>query len=148
MARNTAAEIKVVWEPPETDFDTQINTVAALANRFVNGRIQGRKCEGGDSITETELKDVELMLTAYFLSTRKREVVSGNLLNVSTARQGGFGFAGMMGNHYGQMAIELDCTGTLRDIVARANAAAQGNVDEQAQSSFMFASDADETLLT
>lgn len=147
MARNTLAEIKQIWEPPES-MDADITTISEIANRFVNSRIQGKECSSGMAITEAEMKDVELFLTGYYLSTRKKPTVSANVLNVSQTREGAFAFTGMMGNHYGQMAIELDCTGTLRDIVARSNAAAQGDVDEQAPSQFSLVSDADQELLT
>lgn len=147
-ARNNAEDVKAVWEPPSTNFDSTINTVAALANRFVNDRLQGQLCsDSGQAISEGQLKDVELFLTCYFLSTRKKENVSGSMLGVSASRQGGFGFTGMMGNLYGQMAVELDCTGKLRDIVARANAAARGDVDAQTESAFLLVSDADLDIL-
>lgn len=147
-ARNTADEIKVFWEPPESDFDTEIGTVALLANRFVNAKLQGKLCaDDSQAITEAELKDVELFLTCYFLSTRKPQTISSSVLGLSNSKQGAFSFAGMMGNTYGQMAIELDCTGVLRDIVAKANAAAMGNVDAQSESSFSLLSDAGRTLL-
>lgn len=149
MARVTATQVKVLWTPPSSSFtDANIESVIDTASLLVDDLV-GEKCEkSGNAISAARLAQVELYVACYMLSTKSAPNSTFNVVQASATRQGGFSPIGMLGNQFGQIAVELDCTGCLRRVAAQAAAAAAGQTDDVETSEFAALSNAKLSLLT
>ena len=109
MARTNAQEVQsILGAEDDPNVATQIETAAALVDAQLAGRPQ---------LTETLLRQIEAWLAAHFYShTNQKYNIGGEVLgdsNVSYNAKTGVN-TGLMNSRFGQTAISLDPTGTLK----------------------------------
>jgi hypothetical protein len=105
MANVTESELKDI-------FDTELSSGSltrhiSTAERFVERELSDQSTEVQD--------DVALYLSAHFASVQERREDSASFGDVSVDFEGDTGM-GFSSSHYGQTAMDLDPSGTLRQI--------------------------------
>lgn len=109
--RVTAQNVKDVIDTKlgETEIDLCILTAHVLINDEVAPK---------GTLSTERLELIELYLSAHFVTLRDRRVASQNLADGSTLSYEGQTGLYLTSSHYGQTAILLDSTGTLKTLQA------------------------------
>lgn len=106
-ARVDADDVKEIVDTDLTD--VQINAFINTAHRYVDANLLGK------SLDADTLTDIELWLSAHFLSMRDPRVSSVSANGLSASYQGKTG-EGLKATLYGQQALALDASGTLASL--------------------------------
>lgn len=105
-ARNTQAEVRAIAEFEDS---LTLTPFINLANRFTDS-----VCTDS-SLTEAQLKDIELYLSAHFASLREQRIASEKAGPVSASYQYKVGYR-LDATMFGQQAILLDTSGALAEL--------------------------------
>lgn len=106
MARVTAAEVRVILPADTTLTDPQIDAAILAANSMVNRIAAG--C--ADDLTEDDLKQVELYLSAHFAAATENTLTLSSETDPCSGGKAVYGFQfgeGVKGTPFGQMANTL-----------------------------------------
>ena len=103
MARVTTAEVKVLIETDLTDLTAFITVADQLVDRVA---------AADSSLTAATLKEIARWLSAHFVAIRDPREAKSTVGPTSFTYEGKTGM-GFNFTRYGQMAVELDPTGTL-----------------------------------
>ena len=103
MARVTDAEVKVIIDTTLTDLSSFITT----ANLIVNEDLEPK-----GTLSEDRLKQIELYLSAHFVTMRERQLKSEEFGDSKDVFLGEVG-EGYASSTYGQQALALDSCGVL-----------------------------------
>lgn len=104
MSRITDTEVKNIINSEITDISEFIST----ADLIVSEQLEGK------GLTEDRLKLIELYLAAHYLTLREKQTRYEQYGAAANAYQGKTGMF-LLSSFYGQTAVELDTTGTLRE---------------------------------
>ena len=108
MARTSAIEIKKIIETDISDMDIQSYIDSATA--FIDGTI-------ADKLHDTLLTQIEKWLTAHLMASTREQMVKTGKGGTASATFYGYGEGkGLEHTPYGQQAVSLDFTGTLKRI--------------------------------
>jgi len=112
MARTTTAEVKKIIDTDLTDLDAFILPAGQLADQVA---------AADSSLAAAILEEIECWLAAHFTSMRDQQAVKSTVGPTSFTYSGKTGM-GLEFTRYGQMALLLDTTGTLRGLGRRKTA--------------------------
>jgi microcystin degradation protein MlrC len=104
----TIAQVKEVIDTSLTD--DQITAFITMASNLVTDKLASETCLSAGAKT-----DIELLLSAHFLSMRDQRVKVEKTGDASFTYQGMTGM-GLEATLYGQQAIALDCSGVLANL--------------------------------
>jgi hypothetical protein len=109
MARTTDDAVFAIIDTTLTDIDTFITT----ANLFVTNTL------GSTDLDDNILEEIECYITAHFLSARDPRVKMESIIGAVQASYTGYYGQGLTSTPYGQIAIDLDTSGTLSQIARK-----------------------------
>lgn len=111
MARTTNTEVKAIMDTDLTDdqIDGYIESATALVDSWFDGV----------AATETMLKEVERWLTAHLIAISRERQAKEEGAGGAYIRYAGLFGTGLKTTSYGQTAIEIDVTGTLKKVSGR-----------------------------
>ena len=107
-ARVTDADVKGIIDV-QTSIDT--SNFINIANRYLNLHLSS------EGLSEEELTDIELYLAAHFTAiTAERGGLTSEVTGDSEATYANIYEAGFGSTRFGQIALSLDVSGTLREL--------------------------------